>query len=99
MLVCHPFLITLPPHNSSLNDLSARVSEPPLLNRLLRFALRVQPAQKLFVLLNACIMNIFVAKLNFKTSKEVLEAAFASFDQVLCSMKGAGRKNDRGEAR
>lgn len=27
-------------------------------------------------------MNIFVAKLNFKTSKEDLEAAFATFGQV-----------------
>lgn len=34
------------------------------------------------VLLNIWTMNIFVAKLNFKTSKEDLEAAFARFGQV-----------------
>ena len=32
--------------------------------------------------LTFCIMNIFVAKLNFKTSKEDLEAAFATYGQV-----------------
>ena len=37
---------------------------------------------ELFVLLNVCIMNIFVAKINFKTRKEDLEAAFAKFGQV-----------------
>jgi RNA recognition motif-containing protein len=31
---------------------------------------------------NAAIMNIFVAKLNFKTRKEELETAFAKFGQV-----------------
>src|SRR5688572_29419900 len=35
-----------------------------------------------FVLHNACTMNIFVAKLNFKTRKEELEAAFAKYGQV-----------------
>lgn len=36
-----------------------------------------------FVLLNALtIMNIFVAKLNFKTRKEDLEATFAKFGEV-----------------
>lgn len=34
------------------------------------------------VLPNISIMNIFVAKLNFKTHKEDLEAAFANFGQV-----------------
>jgi RNA recognition motif-containing protein len=38
--------------------------------------------QRPFVLLNICIMNIFVAKLNFKTRKEELEAAFASYGAV-----------------
>jgi RNA recognition motif-containing protein len=32
--------------------------------------------------LNIAAMNIFVAKLNFKTRKEDLEAAFARFGQV-----------------
>ena len=36
-----------------------------------------------FVLQNACTMNIFVAKLNFKTRKEELEAAFAKYGQVV----------------
>jgi len=39
--------------------------------------------QRPFVLLNTRIMNIFVAKLNFKTRKEELEAAFASYGAVV----------------
>ena len=34
------------------------------------------------VRVNSYVMNIFVAKLNFKTRKEELEAAFAQFGQV-----------------
>jgi RNA recognition motif-containing protein len=37
----------------------------------------------IIVLLNClCIMNIFVAKLNFKTKKEDLERAFSQFGEV-----------------
>jgi RNA recognition motif-containing protein len=35
-----------------------------------------------FIYFNCSTMNIFVAKLNFKTRKEDLEAAFAQFGQV-----------------
>lgn len=44
--------------------------------------------------LTFCIMNIFVAKLNFKTSKEDLEAAFATCGQVT-SCKIVRDKRDR----
>lgn len=37
---------------------------------------------KLFYLILIFVMNIFVAKLNFKTQKEELEKAFSQFGQV-----------------
>jgi RNA recognition motif-containing protein len=38
--------------------------------------------EKLFYLIPSCTMNIFVAKLNFKTRSEDLEKEFARFGQV-----------------
>jgi hypothetical protein len=37
---------------------------------------------KFCLLLFICVMNIFVARLNFKTRREDLEAAFAKFGEV-----------------
>jgi RNA recognition motif-containing protein len=44
---------------------------------------KIAPAPYQIVLLNfLSVMNIFVAKLNFKTRKEDLERAFSQFGQV-----------------
>jgi RNA recognition motif-containing protein len=42
-----------------------------------------QPVMCTYFQINSfCIMNIFVARLNFKTRREELEAAFAKFGEV-----------------
>lgn len=70
--------------NNRLNSLETPIFDPPGShpNRKLVYLFRRLPNRIRRSDPKLSAMNIFVAKLNFKTRKEDLEAAFAKFGQV-----------------